>query len=155
LLFGHGVDADGYTAYSYGSMVQTLVGGPRVGESVGVIDPPHELKLPLMRPQVDRVYADALYQVLSILTQDYPDLPGAVRWLEVSWSNSRLITQPTRVLALRAGFDVLFGGAATATVRAELSALLDPAGAARTERRWLDHGNERAAELTELEWWFQ
>jgi hypothetical protein len=39
LLFGHGVDPDGYTAYSYGSMVQTLVGGPRVGELVDVIDP--------------------------------------------------------------------------------------------------------------------
>jgi hypothetical protein len=75
LLFGHGVDADGYTAYSYGSMVQTLVGGPRVGEAVDVIDPPHELKLPLMRPAIDAVYADALYQVLSTLTDDRRTCP--------------------------------------------------------------------------------
>jgi hypothetical protein len=155
LLFGHGVGADGYTAYSYGTMVQTFVGGPRVGEAEDVIDPPHELKLPLLRPQLDPVYADALYQVLSTLTDDSADLPGAIRWLEVGWSNSRVVSEQTRILAFRAGFDVLFGDAATARVRQLLSALLDDEDAERTERHWVDHGNARSASLTELEWWFQ
>jgi hypothetical protein len=101
------------------------------------------------------VYANALYEVLSTLADDSFDLPGAIRWLEVSWSNNRLISQQTRVLALRAGFDVLFGGSATASLRRQLSALLDADNATRTERQWVDHGSARTAALTDLEWWFQ
>jgi hypothetical protein len=154
-LFGHGVDADGYTAYSTGVMAATLVGGARVGENEDVIEPPNEMRLPLMRPQMDGVYASALYQVLTDLDDDGPDLPGAIRWLEVSWINARAVGVEARVLALRAGFDVLFGGAATREVRGGLSELLDEADAPRTRRRWIDHGNEREGHLTDLEWWFQ
>ena len=62
-----------------------------------------------------------------------------------------------RILALRAGFDVLFGGAETRELRERFSALLDPPDAPRTAREWDDHhGNHRAPfDLTDLEWWFQ
>ncbi|MDQ5819903.1 MAG: hypothetical protein M3540_00485 [Actinomycetota bacterium] len=145
-LFGHGVDADGYTAYSTGVMVTTLVGGPRVGESEDVIEPPNEMKLPLMRPQMDEVYAAALYDVLADLDEDGPDLPGAIRWLEVSWISARAVRVEARVLALRAGFDLLFGGATTSTIRERLSELLDEENAPRTRRQWTGHGNDREAD---------
>jgi len=105
---------------------------------------------------IDDVYANALYGLLSDLTDDSPDLPGAIRWLEVAWSNSVSVTVEARILALRAGFDVLFGGADTRTIRTRLSALLDPPDAPRLPREWDDHGQHRGPfELTEIEWWFQ
>lgn|GEM_PF-1541300 len=157
LLFGHGVDPEGYTAFSYGTMVQMFVGGARVGESQDMIDPPSELMLPIFRPQLDEVYCAAAYDVLANLADDSPDLPGAIRWLEVGWSNSRSVSQQAHVLAFRAGFDVLFGGADTREIRGKLSELLDPETAVRTPREWDDHHGRHYGpfELTDLEWWFQ
>jgi hypothetical protein len=156
-LQGHGVDADGYTAFSYGVMVQNLVGGYQVGRDEAKIEPPHELQLPIFRPQFDDVYASAIYDVLSNLGDESPDLPGTIRLLEVAWSNSLSVRLEARILALRAGFDVLFGGAETRVIRERLSALLDAGDAPRTAREWDDHhGNHRGPyDLTELEWWFQ
>jgi hypothetical protein len=109
-----------------------------------------------MPPWIDDVYAKALHEVLSNLTDDSPDLPGAIRWLEVAWSNSVTVRLEARILALRAGFDVLFGSAETRSVRERLSALLDDPGTAHTPREWDDHGRHRGPyELTDLEWWFQ
>ncbi len=156
-LHGHGVDADGYTAFEYGVMVRNLVGGYQVGRDTEKIEPPQELQLPLLRPQFDDVYASALYDVLSNLTDESPDLPGAIRWLEVGWSNSLSVPLEARILAFRAGFDVLFGGAETKDIRTKLSALLDAPDAARTPREWDDrHGRHLGPfDLTDLEWWFQ
>lgn len=154
-LIGHGIDDEGYTAFEYGVMVRMLVGGYRVGEDADVISPPQELKLPLNRPRIDDVYAAALYDVLSNLTEGSPDLPGAIRFLEVAWANSRSVRPEARILVLRAGFDVLFGGAQTNAVRSALSALLDSEEPLRTSREWVDsHGRAQQAELTDLEWWF-
>jgi hypothetical protein len=154
-LIGHGIDDDGYTAFEYGVMVRMLVGGYRVGEDADVIAPPQELELPLNRPRIDDVYAAALYDVLSNLAEDSPDLPGATRFLEVAWANSRSVRPEARILVLRAGFDVLFGGAQTNAIRSALSGLLDPDGTPRTRREWTDHhGRAQQADLTDLEWWF-
>jgi hypothetical protein len=155
-LLGHGIDPDGYTSFQYGVMVQMLVGGYQVGRDVDKIEPPQELQLPLMPPRIDDVYANALNDVLSNLSENSPDLPGAIRWLEVAWSNSVSVRLDTRILALRAGFDVLFGGADTRAIRTGLSALLDAPDAVRRSREWDDHGRHRGPfELTDLEWWFQ
>jgi hypothetical protein len=156
-LAGHGVDDDGYTGYARGTISQMLVGGAKVGESVDVIDPPAELMLPLFRPQIDDVYVVALYDVLANLDEQSPDLPGAIRWLEVGWVNSRTVTAHTHVMALRAGFDVLFGGSSTTDIRTRLSALLDEAGAPRRPHEWDDHNGRHYGpfDLTDLEWWFQ
>jgi hypothetical protein len=155
-LHGQGVDDQGYTAFSYGVMVQQLVGGYQVGRDTAKIEPPHELNLPILgRGGVDDVYVNALYEVLSNLDEDSPDLPGAIRFLEVAWANSLSVRTEARILALRAGFDVLFGGADTRTVRDNLSALLDRADAPRTRRVWTDHARHREADLTDLQWWFQ
>jgi hypothetical protein len=155
LLLGHRFDVDLYTGYETGTMVVHRVGGPKIGETEDVIEPPSDMHLPLMRPEFDEVYAEALYEVVLGLGENDPDLPGAIRWLELAWTNSSSIDTPSRILALRSGFDVLFGGASTATIRGELSALLDEPGAARAHRQWTDHNNQREADLTDLEWWFQ
>jgi hypothetical protein len=153
---GHGIDDDGYTAFSYGVMVQQLVGGYQVGRDVAKIEPPHELQLPMLgRRGMDDVYVSALYDVLSNLHENSPDIPGAIRFLEVAWANSLSVRTEARILALRAGFDVLFGGAETKKVRNRLSRLLEAPDAARTHRTWVDHAHEREGELTNLQWWFQ
>jgi hypothetical protein len=156
-LHGHGISDDGYTAFSYGVMVQQLVGGYRVGQDADKIEPPHELTLPLFRGRVklDDVYVNALYEVLSHRDEHSPDIPGAIRFLEVAWGNSLSVRTEARILALRAGFDVLFDGADTKKVRTKLSCLLDEPSAPRTQRQWLDHGIHRQGDLTDLQWWFQ
>jgi hypothetical protein len=108
-----------------------------------------------MRPQFDQVYADALHEVLTHPAEDAPDLAGAIRWLELAWTNSASISPDARVLALRAGFDVLFGDSRTGEIRGKLSQLLDEPDAPRTERHWDDHGRPQRAHLTDLESWFQ
>jgi hypothetical protein len=155
LLFGHGFDADLYTAYATGTMVVNRHLGLRVGETSDVVQPPVDMQLPVLRPQFDSVYAEALHDVLANPGEDDPDLPGAIRWLELAWTNTASIDQPARILALRAGFDVLFGGAATRQIRTALSVLLDEPTAARTHHEWQDRGQHREADLTDLEWWFQ
>jgi hypothetical protein len=155
LLFGHRFDDDLYTGFETGTMVVMRHLGPRVGEAADVIQPPADLHLPTFRPQFDEVYAQALYEVLSTLRDEDPDLPGAIRWLELAWTNSASIDTAARILALRAGFDVLFGGANTREIRARLSALLDEHDADRTRRRWENHARQLEADLTDLEWWFQ
>jgi hypothetical protein len=155
LIFGHRFGDDLYTGYETGVMVVHRHIGPRIGDAESLIDPPSDMHLPVMRPEFDEVYAQALQDVITGLGEDDPDLPGAIRWLELAWTNSSVIDGAARVLALRAGFDVLFGGAATATIRGELSALLDEQNAPRVNRQWIDHRQQRQAELTDLEWWFQ
>lgn len=155
LLYGHRFGDDLFTAYETGTMVRMIHAGARVGESTDLIEPPNDLMLPLFRPRFDVVYANALHQVLTEPADDAPDLAGAIRWLTLAWSNNASFDERGRILALRAGFDVLFGGASTRDIREQLSALLDEAGAARSRREWDDHGAHREAELTDLEWWFQ
>ena len=155
LLFGHRFDHELYTGFETGTMVVMRHLGPKIGEAESVIQPPADMHLPLMRPQFDPVYAQALYEVLSSLGDDDPDLPGAIRWLELAWTNSASIDTSGRILALRAGFDVLFGGANTREIRGKLSELLDEQNAVRTHRAWDDHGRHVEADLTDLEWWLQ
>jgi hypothetical protein len=157
LLFGHRFGRDLYTGYETGTMVMTKHLGPQIGETRDVIQPPVDMNLPLMRPQFDHVYAEALHDVLSNLGDDDPDLPGAIRWLELAWTNSASIDPAARILALRAGFDVLFSNsnASTTEIRSRLSELLDDPDAPRTHREWDDHTRHREGELTDLEWWFQ
>lgn len=131
LLFGHRFGADLFTGFQTGTMVVNRTIGPRIGEGRDVIEPPSDMRLPIFRPQFDEVYAAAIYDVLTNQNAAAPDLPGAIRWLELAWTNSAAIDAAARVLALRAGFDVLFGGADTRQNRARLSTLLDEPDAQR------------------------
>jgi hypothetical protein len=155
LLFGHRFGHELFTGFETGTMVVMRHLGPKIGETEEVIPPPADLHLPTFRPQLDHVYAQALYEVISRLDEDGPDLPGAIRWLELAWTNSASIDTAGRILALRAGFDVLFGGARTLEMRGKFSELVDERGVARTHREWDDHGRRLQADLTDLEWWFQ
>jgi hypothetical protein len=156
LLYSHRFEPDLYIGYETGTMAITQHFGPKIGEQRELIAAPSDLKLPIMAFDLDDVYANALYEVLTNLADDDPDLPAAVRWFEIAWTNSAVVDAETRVVALRAAFDLLFGGnAQTETVRDRLSDFLDPAGT-KTSREWTDHhGRTRTAELTDLGWWFQ
>jgi hypothetical protein len=59
------------------------------------------MHLPTFRPEPDGVYARVLYEVLSGLREEDADLPGAIRWLELAWTNSASIQTAARILALR------------------------------------------------------
>jgi hypothetical protein len=156
LLYSHRFEADLFTAYETGTMVMTQHFGVKIGETRDVIEPPNDLKLPITLPDFDSVLANALYNVLTNLGDDDPDLPAAIRWFEIAWANSAIVDPQTRVVALRAAFDALFGSARTETVRDRLSDFLDSAGAPKSRRQWTDHrGHEHEAELTDLGWWFQ
>jgi hypothetical protein len=155
LGYGHRFEADLYVAYATGTMVVMQHGGAQLGTHRDLIDPPNDMLLPVFRPRLDGVYADALYGLLENPAPDAPDLAGAIQWLLLAWSNTASLNERGRILALRAGFDVLFGGAYTHVIRAALSTLLDEQAAARTHRTWTDRQNQREADLTELEWWFQ
>lgn len=156
LLYSHRYGADLHTSYETGTMVTTRHFGPVIGVTVEVIEPPSDLKLPLMRPDLDEVFAESLHDVLRNLAADGPDLPGAISWFELAWANSAIIDVRTRVIALRAGFDALFGSAWTETVRDQLCDLLDPERAPKVHREWNDHrGRHHQEELSDLGWWFQ
>ena len=141
-------------------MAPTVHGGAKIGETKDVIEPPNDLKLPIMRRDFDGVLTNALHDTLTNLGDDEADLPAAIRWFEIAWANSAIVDAPTRVMALRAAFDSVFESAfetaSTQTVRDRLCALLDPAGTAKTHRRWTDHrGRSQEADLSDLGWWFQ
>jgi hypothetical protein len=155
LLYSHRFDDDLYTAHETGTMVMMRHFGSRIGQDRDVISYPADLVLPILALDLDAVYANALYDVLTNVADDDPDLPGAIRWFEIAWANSAVVDPPTRIMALRAAFDLLFTSARTETVRKRLSAFLDPDGKG-TRREWTDHfGNRHVAELTDVAWWFQ
>jgi hypothetical protein len=154
LLRRHGFKADLHIGHEIGVMVVAVELGPVLGD-VGVIKPPIEMHVPALPNRFDAFYAQALYDVLANVNDESPDLAGAINWLVVAWTNAELLDMPGRLLALRAGYDVLFGGSETKLIRGRLSKLLDEPGAARTLRTRRDHEKDRQDTLTDLEWWFQ
>jgi hypothetical protein len=155
LLYSHRFDGDLYTGYETGTMVVMRHLGARIGEARDVIAPPSDLALPSLGLDFDAVYANALYDVLTNLADDDPDLPAAIRWFEIAWANSAVVDLQTRIMALRAAFDALFGSAYTETVRDRLAEFLDPDGQ-KVRREWINHrGCRHEAELTDVAWWFQ
>jgi hypothetical protein len=160
LVYGHPVRGDGTFATQTGFMAPSLAvhGRVRPGDQVRIA-PPGELPAPILAKDLDSEYASA---ALAVMTKD--DETGrrvgrAADWLDMSWQNTTTVGHDVRILALRCGFDVLLSatdrGDETRQIRASLSSLLDPSDAERTPRTWHEHGTERKADLTDLEWWFQ
>ena len=101
-------------------------------------------------------YAAALLEVLERGDEQSRRLDRSIEWLAIAWRNEEAISLDVRILALRAGFEVLFGGgSSTQKHRAALHSLLDDQTAARRSRTWVDRGKEIHADLTDVEWWFQ
>ncbi len=65
LLYGHRLDAEGWVAVQYGLMVETTVGGLRIGTEHSEIHAPAEQHLPPIGGFVDREYLAALWSVIT------------------------------------------------------------------------------------------
>ncbi len=157
LMYGHRLGPDGYIAVRYGAMVQALVGGLQVGTDYSQIRPPSELHVPFMHPPIDEVYSASLLEELCKETDAARRLGGAIDWLDIAWRNTASIDEDTRIIALRAGVEVLLAaGDKTSAIRDGLCSLLDPADAERLTRNWTSlSGQPTSGELSELGWWFQ
>jgi hypothetical protein len=156
LIYIHGVDPSGSVWVNYGVMVRAVVGGLQIGSDDVTIAPPPEVHVPFMHPGIDDVYLDALLQVLQDSTDESRRISRAIEWLDLAWRNTTSIDEDTRLVGLRAGFEVLLGvGDKSDDIRGALSALLDSRDAPRQKRSWTSlGGKERSEELTDLEWWF-
>lgn len=158
LVWGHRVGGDGWVAAEYGAMIRTLSAGYNVlsdhGEPPLRIRPPADLWMPTFRPHLDGEFADAVHRVITADSDDARRVHRGIGWLDLAWRNAASITPDLRIPAVRSGFEVLLNADGVVSLRESLSALLDPDDAPRTHRVWLDRGNERQADLTELQWWF-
>lgn len=156
LIYIHGVDTFGSVWVNYGVMVRAMVGGLQIGSEDVTIAPPPEVHVPFMHPGIDGLYLEALLQVLGGSTDDSRRISRAIEWLNLAWRNTTSIDEDTRLVGLRAGFEVLLGvGDKSDDIRGALSALLEPPDAPREKRTWTSlNGKERSEDLTDLEWWF-
>jgi len=154
-LYGHRIDPEGYVAVDYGAIVTALTGGIRIGEPTHAIHPPSELALPLLGPQPDESYADALFKCLTHNTEAARRLGTAIDWLDLAWRNTTSTSFETRVVLLKFGFEVLLdAGDKWMHQRQALSALLPDTGRRRRRRVWTHQGKQHAQTMSDLEWWF-
>jgi hypothetical protein len=125
------------------------------GRRLPPIPPPPGLPKPMLGAGLDEEYASALF---AVMTADKPTarrLDRCIQWQVVAWSNTEAIDEDTRVLALRAGFDVLLGGGSeTRRHGRALGRLLGDKSKQRM-RSWTEHGKSKHMLLNDTEWWFQ
>lgn len=156
VLFGHRVDPSGHVAVNYGVMVRAVVAGLQIGHDDVTIAPPPETHIPFMHPSVDGLYLDALLRTLTKSEDSSRRLARSIDWLDLAWRNTSSIDEDTRIVALRAGFEVLFGvGDSTSVLQDALSDLLDSDDAPKINRVWVSlAGIPRAEQMKDLQWWF-
>jgi hypothetical protein len=156
ILFGHPIHDDGGAAIEYGIMSRVLDGGYHAGEDKDVIEPPHELRLPLVAVEMDAEYADAIFTILGRNDADSRQLGRTIEWLDLVWRNTASVLADVRIVAARAGFEVLLGvGEDYKAGRKALARLLDQGEAPKTLRTYTNRkGSDKAEELSDLEWWF-
>jgi hypothetical protein len=154
VVYGHPLTGGPSYAISTGAMVRQLdLRHSSAGRRLPPITPPPELPTPLFS-RFDDEYATATQRELVGESATARRVDRTIEWLALAWSNTTAISADARVLAFRAGFDVLLGGgSSTAKHRRALSNLLDESDAARRRHAW--RGQNHSVELTDLEWWFQ
>jgi len=157
LIYGHPLNDGGWVADQYGAMVTILVGGMRLGEPGARFEQPGELVIPALSTRFDGIYATAVYEEIVKGTPVGRRMARALDWLGMAWRNTSALDISTRIVALRAGFEVLLGvGDTTKVIRDALGQLMNPPDAPRTKHTWTDHGKLKGPfELTSIEWWFQ
>lgn len=156
-LHGHHVTSEGHVSAEYGAMVRTLVGGYTIGEGEAKILPPEELHLPLFGSAFDSEYATAVYRLLESGDGLAVRLGRAVDWLDLAWRNTPSVKPDVRIVAIRAGFEVLLDAGSGAVDSADaLSELLDRPETPRFEGSWksLTGRSETTRAFTNLGWWF-
>jgi hypothetical protein len=157
LIRGHSLNDGGWVADQYGLMVTMLVGGMRLGEPGARFEPPGELIIPALPTRFDGIYATAIYDEIAKGTPLSRRITRALDWLGMAWRNTSALEVSTRIVALRAGFEVLFGvGDSTRAIRDALGQLMNPPDAPRVDQTWTEHGKSKGPfALTAIEWWFQ
>jgi hypothetical protein len=163
-LVWHRIDPGGWISARYGSVVPTLEGGLTINndnDSVGLpgseIAPPAEQHFPMRAAQPDQELVDATNARLNSPDARAPRVAAALDWLDLAWRNSTSITPSMRIVALKAGFEVLLGaGDKLKSQRAALASLLGRNAGRRRRRTPVDwRGNPQAPEfMTDVEWWF-
>lgn len=153
ILFGYRLTPDGGLAIERGGMVPTLVGGFSVDSDF--VDPPEEVVFPLLPGRIDIEYCSALLAVLRRDEEVARRLGHAIDWLTFAWTNGAAIRWPMRLVALRAGFEVLLGvGEKFEPGREALRQLLAPGEPRRLRARRKLDGVLRRDRASKLEWWF-
>jgi hypothetical protein len=109
LLYGHRVDGSGSVWVDYGVMVRAIVGGLTIGSEDLHISAPPEILVPFLHPSFDELYLVALVKILSGADESARRMGRAIDWLDIAWRNTSSIDEDTRIVALRAGFEALFG----------------------------------------------
>ena len=163
-MVGHRIDPDGYVSARYGWMIQTLEMGLTIKDdpklthvSPSEIAPPAEQPFPRMGAAPDQEYMNALFKILAAGDDRAARVAGAIDWLDLAWRNTTSVSEGTRILMLKAGFEALLGASdALPKQRATLASLL---GREAGRKRWqtpLDrYGRPRPREqMTDVEWWF-
>ena len=152
LVYGHPLASGASYLFSTGAIVRknNIVYAPP-GTSPQ-IPPPTDPPTPIMAADLDAEYAAAVLDVLERGDEHSRRVSPALEWVALGTSNTTALRADGRVLAWRAGFEVLLaGGASTRTNRHALSQLLDPPKEPRQLRR--RPRAQKVVRLTDLEWW--
>jgi hypothetical protein len=163
-IVGHRIDQDGYVSARYGWMITRLEGGLTIKDDPELADlpkseivPPAEQPFPMMGAPPDEEYMNGLYAILAASDDRAARLASAVDWLDLAWRNTSNVTEGTRILMLKAGFEALL--AAGHTLPPQRTALASLLGAEAGRRRWHTprdrFGNpQQRQQMTDVEWWF-
>ncbi|HTA15187.1 MAG TPA: hypothetical protein VK781_10075 [Solirubrobacteraceae bacterium] len=81
----------------------------RLGDADAHFESPGELVIPALDKPFDDAYESALYEEHVKDTPSSRRIARALDWLGIAWRNTSAIEIGTRVVALRAGFEVLLG----------------------------------------------
>jgi hypothetical protein len=163
-IVGHRIDEDGYVSARYGWVITRLEMGLTIKDDPELADispseivPPAEQPFPTMGAPPDEEYVSALYAILAAGDDRAARLASSIDWLDLAWRNTSSVTEGTRILMLKAGFEALLSTTdALSKQRATLASLL---GSEAGRKRWhtpLDrYGRPKPLEqMTDVEWWF-
>jgi hypothetical protein len=155
-IIGHRIEPQGYVSTRYGAMTQTFVGGLRIGDAHSEIAPPAEVPFPMLGRGPDKLYCEALWDVLKRNTDEIRRLTAAIDWFDLAWRNTPSATHNMRVLMLKSAFEALLdAGDRIEDQRPALSALLDPPNARQRVRHFTNRrGNPVHETMTDSEWWY-
>lgn len=159
----HRVDPGGWVSTRTGAIITTLHGGLRIGEGDEVEGMPPsqfapllELPFPFMAREPDLEYAEALFDILESDDARAQRLAAAIDWLDLACRNTTSISEGTRILLLKAGFEALLAAGYNLPTQRALAALLGREAGRRRWRTPIDrYGNALPREqMTDVEWWY-